>query len=87
MPSYHRLDLSANLESKNKKNKRWESSWSFSIYNTYARQNVFSITFEDVVNEDVDYDPDDGPETSRRPGAVKLYLFSLIPSVTYNFKF
>ena len=88
MPSYHRLDLSATLEAKNKKNKRWQSSWSFSIYNAYARQNAFSITFEDIVNEDINYDPDeDGPETSRRPGSIKLYLFSLIPSVTYNFKF
>ncbi len=88
MPSYHRLDLSANLKAKNKKNKRLQRSWSFSIYNAYARKNAFSITFEDIVNEDVNYDSDeDGPETSRRPGSVKLYLFSLIPSVTYNFKF
>lgn len=88
MPAYHRLDLSANLEAKNKKNRRWQSSWSFSIYNAYARKNAFSITFEDIINEDVNYDSDeDGPETSRRPGSIKLYLFSLIPSVTYNFKF
>lgn len=88
MPSYHRLDLSANLETKNRKNRRWQSSWSFSIYNAYARQNAFSIKFEDIVNEDINYDPDkDGSETSRRPGSIKLYLFSLIPSVTYNFEF
>lgn len=88
MPPYHRLDLSANLKAKNKKNKRLQGSWSFSIYNAYARKNAFSITFEDIVNDNVSYDSDeDGPETSRRPGSVKLYLFSLIPSVTYNFKF
>ncbi len=88
MPDYHRLDLSMTLEAKNKKQKRWQGSWSFSIYNAYARKNAFSITFEDIVNDDVSYNPDeDGPETSRRPGAVKLYLFSLIPSVTYNFTF
>ncbi len=88
MPDYHRLDLSMNLEAKNKKQRRWQGSWSFSIYNAYARKNAFSITFEEIVNDNVNYDPDeDGPQTSSRPGAVKLYLFSLIPSVTYNFKF
>lgn len=88
MPDYHRLDLSVNLEGKNKKQKRWQGSWNFSIYNAYARKNAFSITFEDIINNDINYDPDkDGPEISRRPGSVKLYLFSLIPSVTYNFKF
>ncbi len=88
MPAYHRLDLSANLEGKNKKNKKWQGSWNFSIYNVYARKNAFSLTFEDINNDDIRYDPEeDGPITSTRPGTVKLYLFSLIPSVTYNFKF
>ncbi len=88
MPAYHRLDLSANLEGKNKRNRRWHGSWNFSIYNAYARKNTFSITFEDIVNNDVNYNSEeDGPDLTRRPGAIKTYLFSLIPSVTYNFKF
>lgn len=88
MPDYHRLDLSATLEGKNKKNKRWQGSWSFSIYNAYARKNAFSIAFREVVNGDPSYDADeDGPEVTSEQSAVKMYLFSIIPSVTYNFKF
>ncbi len=88
MPHYHRLDLSANLEGRNKANRRWQGSWNFSIYNAYARKNAFSISFEEVINGDPNFDEEnDGPVTERKLSAVKLYLFSLIPSITYNFKF
>ena len=88
MPDYHRLDLSAVLEGKNRKHRRWQGSWSISVYNAYARKNAFSITFNEVTNNDPNYDPDtDGPIVTKGPGAVKTYLFSIIPAVTYNFKF
>ena len=73
MPSYHRLDLGATFT--NKKRERWESSWNFSIYNVYARYNAYSISFR--ANED---DPS-------KTEAVQMSLFSIIPSITYNFKF
>lgn len=73
MPNYHRLDLNIHLVGKERK--RWESSWDLSAYNVYNRYNAFSIYFE---------------ESSTTPGtteAVKLSLFGIIPSVTWNFKF
>jgi len=73
MPDYHRLDL--NLHLKGKENKRFQSSWDFSLYNAYNRQNAYSINFE---------------ESETNPGqteAVKLSLFGIVPSVTWNFKF
>lgn len=73
MPNYHRLDIGATYTPK-KKN-RWESSWNFSIYNVYGRKNAFSITFQ---------------ENKNNPGqteAIRLALFQVIPSITYNFKF
>ena len=73
LPAYHRLDLGATLQ--RKKTAKFESSWNFSIYNVYARKNAFSISFRDS--------KDDPTKTE----AVKLSLFSIIPSVTYNFKF
>lgn len=73
MPDYHRLDLSATYYVK--KRKRFESSWNFSIYNAYAHKNAFTIDFED------------DPVNPDKINAVKTYLFTLIPSVTYNFKF
>lgn len=73
IPDYHRLDLGVTL--RNKPGKRVESSWNFSLYNAYGRENAFSIEFRE--NED---DP-------TRTEAVKTALFKWVPSVTYNFSF
>lgn len=73
MPAYHRLDFAATLLGKKKK--RWEGSWTFSVYNVYGRQNAYSIEFED------------NPDDPTRTRAVQTSLFRWVPSVTYNFKF
>ncbi len=73
MPNYHRLDLNLHLEGKVKK--RFQSSWDFSLYNAYNRHNAYSITFQE--SETV-------PETTE---AVKLSLFGIVPSISWNFKF
>ncbi len=73
MPDYHRLDF--NLHWVGAKTRRFQSSWDFSIYNVYNRHNAYTITFRE--NED-------HPNSTE---AVKLSLFGIIPSVTWNFKF
>lgn len=73
MPAYHRLDLGVTRT--NKKKKRFESSWNFSVYNVYGRKNAYAINFE----------PDEN--NPGQTNAVRLSLFSVIPSVTFNFKF
>jgi len=73
MPDYHRLDLAATWIQK--KTKRFESSWSLSVYNVYNRMNAYSISFrpsETIPNQ---------------TEVVKLSLFPVLPSVTYTFKF
>jgi hypothetical protein len=89
MPDYHRLDASVNLLGRQKPGRKWQGSWNFSLYNAYARRNPFTIEFRDVINNDPrlsESDPNVRVET-KEPKAVKTYLFSIIPSVTYNFKF
>jgi hypothetical protein len=73
MPDYHRLDLAATWIQK--KTERFESSWSFSVYNVYNRMNAYSISFR----------PSETDPTKTE--VVKLSLFPVIPSVTYTFKF
>jgi hypothetical protein len=73
MPAYHRLDLGATWNIK--KTDRFESTLNFSLYNAYGRKNAFSIDFEEDVNDPT------------RTVAVKTYLFTYIPSITYSFKF
>ncbi len=73
MPDYHRLDIGLTL--KNKKKRKFESSWNFSIYNVYARQNAYTISFRSKENSPMETE------------AVQMSLFSIVPSITYNFKF
>jgi hypothetical protein len=43
VPDFHRLDLAITLDGTNRKNKKFSTSWTFSIYNVYGRKNVFSV--------------------------------------------
>lgn len=73
MPNYHRLDIGATWQ--RKKTEKFESSWNFSLYNVYGRENAYTITFQQ--------DPNDSTKTQ----AVQTTLFRWVPSITYNFKF
>lgn len=73
MPAYHRLD--AGVTWITKKTAKREASWNFSVYNIYARENAFSISFQQ--------DPNDPNKTQ----AIQLSLFRFVPAITYNFKF
>lgn len=74
LPAYHRLDLSATLTPKNQEKKKYTREWVFGIYNVYSRYNAASISFRE------------NPETGVNE-AVKLSIFGIVPSVTFNFKF
>ena len=73
MPTYHRFDISVTYE--NKTRKKRETSWNFSLYNVYGRENAYRISFQD--------DPLDKTKTQ----IVQTALFRWVPSITYNFKF
>lgn len=75
MPDYHRLDFGFTYNPIPKKPRKYSSSWNFSLYNAYGRKNAFMIYFRE--NED-------NPDVTE---AVKVSLFTFIPSVTWNFKF
>jgi len=74
IPTYHRLDLSAKYIPKGNANKKWKTEWVFGVYNAYNRKNASSISFRE----------------NRMTGAnesLKLSIFGIIPSISYNFKF
>ncbi|MCX6306326.1 MAG: TonB-dependent receptor [Bacteroidetes bacterium] len=74
-PDYHRLDLSLTFFSKQKPGKRFNWDLNFSVYNAYNRHNTWSINFsEDNI-------------VPNKTNADKIYLFGIIPSVTFNFHF
>ncbi|WP_246581278.1 TonB-dependent receptor [Echinicola shivajiensis] len=73
LPDYHRLDLGATMMLKS--NERFESDLNFSVYNAYARKNAFIVNFRE------------SREDPSKTEAVKFSLFSILPSITYNFRF
>jgi hypothetical protein len=78
MPAYHRLDISATLEGKEKPGKKFHSSYSFGVYNVYSRMNPYYIYFETTGNL-LDF--------NLQTVAKQVSLFPIIPSFTWNFKF
>jgi len=80
-PYYFRLDLSVTLLQKKAdakplwifKKKQYEGSWVFSLYNATGRKNAYSLQYL--------------TETNGQNSIYKWYLFTFVPSVTYNFKF
>ncbi len=82
LPAFHRLDLSATLNPRKNANRKWHGQWIFSIYNVYNRKNPFSIYTR--IKQDDNRIPN-GTETEKE--ARMIYLFPILPFVTYNFKF
>lgn len=74
--AYHRLDLSATLKLQKKLFKTGELEMVFSVYNAYNRRNPFSVFGR--INE----------ENPLKTEAVRYAVMgSIIPAITYNFKF
>lgn len=74
IPDYHRLDIAFVIEGSHKLKKPWTGSWVISFLNVYGRRNAYSYFF-----------------ASDTPGQINTYQLSIlgtvIPSITYNFKF
>ena len=70
MPDYHRLDLGAN---KTKVKRAGTTTWSFSIYNVYNRQNPFMVYI--------------GYNKASELRLMQVALFPIIPSVSWKFQF
>ncbi len=70
MPAYHRLDLSVNLH---KEKKRGTRTWSFGVYNAYARQNPF-VVYNTTNREGL-------------PILKQQSLLPILPYFSYSFKF
>lgn len=85
LPAYHRLDVSFRLEGRTVKrngNARKNSDyWVFGVYNLYARRNPFSIYFTQGSERVAQGSPINSE-------ARQLSIIgTVIPSVSYNFKF
>jgi hypothetical protein len=73
IPDYFRWDMSLTLDGNLKKKKPFHSTFTFSLYNITGRKNAYSVYFR---SEGGNFE------------AYKLSIFgTIIPTVTYNFRF
>lgn len=85
LPAYHRLDASFRMEGrtvkKNGEPRKNKDYWVFGVYNLYARQNPFSIYFTQGKERVAQGSPINSE-------ARQLSIIgTIVPSVSYNFKF
>jgi outer membrane receptor for monomeric catechols len=76
MQPYNRLDIAITL--KNKETKKFKSSITLSVYNVYNRKNPY-IYYTDASGNPLNSD--------FSVKAKKIYLFPVMPSLTWNFSF
>jgi hypothetical protein len=75
IPDYYRLDMSLTINGKKLRDRRFRSSFTISVYNFLARQNAFSVYYQQTRERLV-------------PSATKLsVLGTFIPAISYNFSF
>lgn len=79
LPDYHRLDISLKLTGKKINNdgslRRYQDYWTIVAYNVYGRNNVYSYLFQK-------------DEETGTTDIVPYAIFdSIIPGITYNFRF
>jgi hypothetical protein len=72
--NYHRLDLAATYRL-NKVKHSWEHSINVSVYNAYAHHNYIWVSFEE------------DPDHEGRTIAKGNYLYTFVPSISYQIKF
>ncbi|MEL7426965.1 MAG: TonB-dependent receptor [Bacteroidota bacterium] len=75
IPDYHRLDISYNIAMNKKKERGFKTSWDFTIYNVYGRDNPFSVFYTQRVNQTRDF-------VANRLSV----LGAIFPSVSFNFE-
>jgi len=73
IPDYFRADLSFMIEGNHKLKKLTHNSWTFGVYNLTGRDNAYSVYFVQ--------------ENGKMKGYQLSIFGSMIPFVTYNFRF
>lgn len=83
MIPYHRLDFGATYTPK--KEKKFKSSWNFSIYNLYNRKNPYFIYLG--LENSIEGENGTIQNGNLIPKAYQVSIFPILPSITWNFNF
>ncbi|MCB9280358.1 MAG: carboxypeptidase-like regulatory domain-containing protein [Lewinellaceae bacterium] len=73
IPDYHRVDIAYTIGKGYRKDAKFRTSWTFSIYNLYSRRNAYSVFFTRAAFRNVQ--------------ANRLAILgSMLPAITFNFE-
>lgn len=88
LPDYHRLDLLATIKlNKPSSEKKFQHSFTFTIYNAYARTNPISIDFNKIFDDNGNIVVPSDHSGQNELITTNISVAGFIPSVSYNFKF
>jgi hypothetical protein len=85
MKDYHRLDIGLTLNKLTSENKV-KSSWTFSVYNAYNRQNPVYYYYNTTSNGEI-INPETSGTAYQPFNMYQMSLFPIIPTVSYKFYF
>jgi hypothetical protein len=85
LPDYHRMDLSATWKLNRNPEKKYQHNLTFSVFNLYGRKNPLFINYNKTETPEGEFRIPSNLINAQRETS-QYYLFSVIPSVSYNFK-
>ncbi len=87
LPDYHRMDISVSYRLNKNTKAKFMHRIMFSVYNLYARENPVSVNFNKIETEGGTYVIPSDIISERRLLPTQIYLFGMVPSISYSFKF
>ncbi len=86
LPAYRRMDVSMNYRLNKSKEKSYQHSLSFSIYNVFARKNVYAVKFNKELSERLNPDVPGNILDNDNLQSSQIDLLRFVPSLTYKFE-
>lgn len=74
LPAYHRLDISLYFNPRKNEHRHMKSEWVLSVVNVYNRKNIYTLSVQTN-------------ESQGKSEAYKMYLYGILPTISYNVKF
>jgi hypothetical protein len=86
LPDYHRFDIACNWNLR-KREGRFKHEMIFSIYNLYGRKNPVAIHFNKIENGSGELVTPTNYYAPPQLIPTQLFLFTVVPSISYHFSF
>lgn len=86
LPTYKRVDIGTHVNL-SKKPKRVQHSLSFNLYNFFASENPFAVSFNKVEKMPGQYVVPANTFIQQKKVATYHYLYSIVPSISYKLQF